>query len=181
VKRCFFVFFIIFLSVITIYAQGFNGYSWGTTKNLILVNEGKADFDNTIGKYEAVLEYNNKIIIGYYTTIIYIFVNNKLYLGNYLFDYLTTKRALNAYNEIYNKLLLLYGEPSQKELIKNEILDKNKHQYTILWNYNEQIIKLKLTYGVTDQWRVSLEYFISPELALIVSGGKIKDYVYGEL
>ena len=175
------IFSLCFLSVITINAQGFNGYSWGTTRNLILINEGKADSDNIIGRYETVLEYNNKVISGYYTTIIYIFVNNKLYLGNYLFDYLTTKGSLNAYNDIYNKLLLLYGEPSQKEIIENEILDKNKHQYTILWNYNKQIIKLKLTYGITGQWRVSLEYYISPELALITSGGKIKDHIYGEL
>jgi len=181
-KKYIILFFLISsFSIMNNYAQGFNGYSWGTIKNIILSNEGLPNSDNIISMYESVLEYDNMIIAGYYTTIIYIFVNDKLYLGNYLFDYLTTQGSINAYKNLFDRLYLKYGKPITRDIIENEILEQNRSPYSIIWNYNEQIIRLKLTYGITGQWRFSITYQISPELASIASGGKIRDHIYGDL
>jgi hypothetical protein len=61
------------------------------------------------------------------------------------------------------------------------MLDSTKSPYKIIWYYNEQTIQLLLTYQITGQWGVSIRYTISPQLAVIASGGKIRDYKNGDL
>lgn len=177
----FFFLVMFFAGIPLLYSQGFYGYSWGTARSLIISNEGSADYDSTLGQNESVLEYNNRIISGYYTTVVYIFINNKLYLGNYLFDDLTKEGVIKAYNDLFNKLTIKYGNYYQRDTIINNTLDPKKSPYKIIWNYNEQLIQLSLTYKITGQWGVSIRYLISPQLALIASGGKIRDYKNGDL
>jgi len=83
---------------------------------------------------------------------------------------------LEAYNKIFDKLILKYSKCNQQDIIKNNILDKNKSPYKSIWNYNEQIIELSVTYKITGQWGISLRYYVPPQLAIIASGGRIRDH-----
>jgi hypothetical protein len=176
------LFLLAFLNIPSLlYPQGFNGYSWGTTKSMIINNKGRSDVNSTLGRNGSSLHYNEMEISGYYANIVFVFVQDKLYLGTYIFDSLTREGTMTAYFDLLDRLVSIYGRYNQIDYISNNVLEQNKSPYVTTWHYNEQLIQLILTYQITGTWGISIRYHIDPQVAIIASGGIIRDYKGGDL
>lgn len=183
-RMTFIIISILSLSSIGAEELTFRGYPFGTSIDTIIAKEGvpsssenKASGAGLIGdeyiRYDKVtvagqsaimeIEFENKgMIAGSYRIL---FRSNLL--SNIVFD---PVNASQIYNDLYKKLMEIYGKPKQEKNIEyiNEMVSTlyarqiaNAAPYQALWEYFDGLVILSLDYK--DQWLMNIIY-LSPDI-----------------
>jgi hypothetical protein len=170
-KALFMVLFLTF--ILNAYSQNefqFGNYQWGTTIDVIEMNEGTPDDATIIIGVQRAIFYNNKFFQGYPVNKDYYFYENRLELGIYTFtDIYTLERCI----EIFTDLNSLYGgDDVQNEIIKiresySKTIRNNKKRkaqyrgliYNTSWYYEDTEIKIQICYQNIYEINIQLLYF----------------------
>ncbi|MCL2215356.1 MAG: hypothetical protein FWC06_09185 [Treponema sp.] len=163
-KTQLFIFLLVFVFVVTAYAQDntntgnydFRNFKWGTPLSVVIDNEGAPNEKATdifrgastipyifydINIIVDVLLFNNINVAGYECNMAMGFYQEKLFIGEYSFLSSEIESYQSIKNDLINKLTLLYGEPEiyvdeSSILLTHKASWNNIYLYYHKWNMN---------------------------------------------
>jgi hypothetical protein len=144
---------IFLLSTSSIYSQEelkFNNFSFGTSFDIIaragmnLISLDRRTTTPAEGSYKRL---SSDTVAGYQCTIVYIFSKNNLIAGYYSVydnDFRSNDFILynNAYDDLRNRLVRVYGNP----IVKDESIpiDQLNHKIVTKWTIGNDVIELQV-------------------------------------
>jgi hypothetical protein len=158
-----FVFIIFGILPFIINAQSQNTNIIGSTLSSILSKEGKPT-NEAQGGNENILTYESKLFLGYKSEVIFLFYNGYLYSHSYLLEDVAQNEIINVYNSLIDTFIIMYGDAYHIDRIDSNLLSKES-PYKAIWNYNGVRIDIKITYQISNQWGLSIQYQVRPEKA----------------
>jgi hypothetical protein len=161
--------------------QQFIKYKWGSTMDLIIMNEGIPNnkYEDEIFSQDCHgIIYSNKNVAKYPTHISYEFFNNKLHMVNYdIFVIDTIQEWIKTYfylrdalKNIYGDYYLSHGIPDEKDdqmmerimLLFSSLREKDDYLYDknifhrIVWHYFDTVIEMELYINGINNFKISI-------------------------
>jgi hypothetical protein len=178
----------------------FRGFKWDTSLDEIFSALGEPKYKYSIQQYGKEVTYyafSDEVEYGYRIIPCFAFIDNKLVTGTYAIvgpfdeEIKNIKYHYQAYDDLQNKLTLLYGEQTTGSEILDDILPKNntlplnienipddelisRSPYVSFWVDND--VQIKLTYEYVDEedeWEVKID-FIGPAVLRLLDEMMVK-------